>query len=427
MKYLALAVGLLIPAQASADFNARDWRYSRPILAPIASSASYVSLILDAAAFGAAQPSLADLRILSADGVEVPYHLVVSRNRSETQSVQAEMVDLATAKGSVSFILNLKPFLSPQMRRGPVERHNVLTIRTPTKNFRAIATVEGSDDRRSWYTLWDNAVVFNVSADYTASHLSVSYPMSTRRFLRVTLRPQNSAVPSIQGADVTFETAQEAGESVWTPKSLARHEEGKTSVWDVDLGYQNVPVSRVGIATRDVNFSRPGRVFVSSPSAQGRETGPVAMSGVFWRYALPRVSNEGLSIAGGEVRARRFRLEIDNGDNPPLNVQDILFFGPRRTLYFPPNRRWPYRLYSGNPDASSPVYDLAAFSGYLDLLRVPRLNFGDVDAEVNARYQATDRRPWTEKHEHVFWASLLSLCAFLIWMIVQKTREILRG
>ncbi len=410
---------LLLGSRASADFNPRDWKHFRLINQPAASDPQgYASIVLDQATFGAASPSLSDLRLADAAGREVPYRLNVSRSEAGNVQVAGVVMDVSHAANVSSFVLSILP--------GRPSQHNQVTLRTGETNFRATVKIEASDDRQNWGTIRENAAIFDVTADYKAAHLVVDYPTSTRRFLRVSVTNEKPSALRIDGASTSQRSVSNALETRWEESQFGHDTDGgRTTVWVVDLRYDNLPVSRIEILAGDNNIQRPVRVLAIDKSPEGIERRTVLMSGVIWRFALPGVVSENFSIGGGEFRKRRFNIEVDNGDNPPLAVSEIRFFGPKHTLSFPVNRPWPYRLYSGNPDAAAPVYDLAAFSGYLDLANAPMATPVGIP-EQNPGYQQVDKRPWTEKHQKIFWASLVMLCGFLIAMIVQKTREILK-
>ena len=423
MRPLLLAV-LLLPAAARAEFDVREWKSVRRLqpLEAAPSGAAYAALILDAAALGAAQPALADLRLVDAGNDEVPYKLDVQRPESGRTSVPAAVLDLAQRGPVTTFRLDVQPG-----RFGPPPIHNAVTLDARSRNFRADVRIEASSDGRTWEVVRDRAVVFSVDADYKASHLSAAYPESSRRWLRLTVTPEAGGPLDIRGASVSRESSSPGLETEWRPVLAARAEVGKTTVWQIDMGFDNVPVTRLALATRDMNFQRPIRLSVTTRGPDGSDRPSEAWAGAVWRFALPGRFDESLSVQGTEVRGRAFRLEIDNGDNPPLKLDSLRFFGPRHVLRFPAGRPQPCRLYSGNPGARPPVYDLASFAGYASLGPGPAAAFADSWTQPNPAYAPADTRPWTEKHQGAFRTALALLCGFLIFMIAQKTREILRA
>lgn len=417
-QVLLLSLLACWPTIAKAEFDPRDWKYLRVIQPSSEPSSGYLSLSLDLPVFDTSSPALTDLRIIDEGNTEVPYKIVISRSQIQTVQVPSKILDIGHTSDMTTFVVDVG---------GRFRSHNRVTIRTASKNFRRLVQVEASDDMRSWMIIRKDAIVFEVTSDYKVAHLSVDYPTSTRRYLRLSILGEGLAPLEIQGADLCQQVATAIAESTWTVASASRREEAKMSVWDVDMGYDNVPVSKIVFITPDTNFQRPARIVVIDKSPEGNEVRNTLASGVIWRFGLPNFSGEEISIPAAEFRARRFRVEVDNGDNPSLNIMQIAFLGPNHTVYFPANRRWPYRLYTGKKDAASPVYDMAAFAGYLDFTQVPRVTFVDPAMRPNPAYREVDKRPWTEQHKVLFWMFLLGLCGFMVFIIAQKTREILQG
>lgn len=80
-----------------------------------------------------------------------------------------------------------------------------------------------------------------------------------------------------------------------------------------------MPVESVGIRTKDENFSRPARVLVH------RNNGwtPIA-HGQFKVITLPGKNERSLQISfGHEVREQALKIELDDGDNPPISFEDL--------------------------------------------------------------------------------------------------------
>ena len=292
MRRLLLFAVLFAPTAARADFNVRDWRFVRTLQTPAPSADSnYETLILDAAAFDGTQPSLADLRMVDNGNDEVPYRLTVERSRQSRATVRASMLNLSHSGPATSFVLDLK-----QGRIYRTVQHNAVAILTKSHDFRADVKIEASPDGTAWEVIRDKAVIFDVETDYRASHLTVSYPDSTRRYLRISVKPEKGGPLDIQGGSVSRDIGAATIESEWATARAVRREEGKTTVWDVDMGFDNVPVSRVAIVTDARNFQRPMRITASDKGADGVERRSTLWSGAVWRFALPGVSNEGLSV-----------------------------------------------------------------------------------------------------------------------------------
>lgn len=410
MRLAGAVVLLSLPALA---LDAGRWRWSRAIDVP--AGKGYAALELDMPCFSAAaRADLGDLRLKDAAGGEVPYKLTVSRDESGAETVPSVVTDVSSAGGQTSFLVDAGAGL---------RTHGQVEIRTDDMNFRRSVRIEASDDRKTWALLRDRAVIYDVSADYRARHLSVDYPASTRRWLRVTVL---GAPPMpVQGAQLRRELKRKGERSLWSPASARRSEEGRTTVWEIDMGREGVPVSALALGVTGENFSRAARIELHEEK-DGASVRRQAAAGTLWRFRLPAASGERTTLEFPELRARRFRLVVDNGDNPPLTVFSLRVLGPKHSLHFPSDRPRPYQLLAGRARLSPPAYDLAAFAGYLDLGKAAPARFSEARFAENLGYSDADGMPWSERRPALFWAVLAGAAGFLLWVTLRRARELAR-
>ena len=118
------------------------------------------------------------------------------------------------------------------------------------------------------------------------------------------------------------------------------------------------PLIELILAIQESNFSRPVTV-AGADSPQGPWTDLAA--GRISRVDAGKVHQQALNIPlNGERRYRRYRVGIENQDNPPLTITGLR---ARRNLYeviFFPKPGSRYRIYYGGRNAPLPVYDTEA-------------------------------------------------------------------
>jgi len=400
---------LFLTSIAKADFAADKWRYYKHIAPPDKIGFEYGLVKLDAETFSDAAADLADIRVVNASGGESPYELIRHAGTTETVSCASRMIDLGQKGNTTSFILDL-------LERGAI--HNRITLRTASVNFRATVTIESSVNRIDWKTIKKDAVVFDVTAGYKASHLAATYPDSTAAHIRVNIHSQAEPL-EITGADVakTITTAPE--------RELRQFEITKTgtndkiSFWELDFGRQNIPVSHISVFAQDRNFQRNVSVFI--PSNEPDKWTNVGC-GVIWRFSTDKYKGSNTTVAIPEIKAAKLRVEISNYDNPPLNGVGLKIYGVKYELLFPGSSA-PFKLYYGNPAAKAPNYDFHNASKYVDKTRVDRYALGQ--QSLNRNYiPPADMRPWTERYPKAFWAAIILTCLILCWLIWKKTIEV---
>ncbi|MGH6629911.1 MAG: hypothetical protein ACREB3_09295, partial [Burkholderiales bacterium] len=209
----------------------------------------------------------------------------------------------------------------------------------------------------------------------------------------------------IQGATVADIEEQKAQ---WTPLDVSPKIEqvGKRTVltWDA---IPDVPVDRIVLLVEpaEVNFRRDAEVVAHNS---------VVARGEFHRIRMKRagraVESEELALALGGVHAPRYKLTVENGDDPPLHIVGVQVFSVERRLYFDPRGNSTLRLYYGDDRLAAPLYDYAKL--FQEPEDVPRAELGP-GAHNSAYTGRPDERPWTEKHPAVLWTAMILAVAGL--------------
>lgn len=411
----------VLPVRAGAEFEPSGWKYVKEIRPPAKVRKSYGIASLDREVFAGSNLSLGDLRVADNSGNEVQYLLMRRAGRTKTVSCPARMTDLGRKGNVTSFVLDLSG-------RGIL--HNRITLRTKSKNFRAVARIESSDNRVDWKIIREGAVVFDVTAGYHASHLKITYHDSMARYLRVSIEPDAKPV-EITAASVAMVETVPAGEEPREFTVVKSKTEDKSTFWELDFGYENLPVSRIEISAADSNFHRSVTVLVprlrgtTSLPSKGDVEWRKAGEGTVWRFTTDKFKGEQTHFSIPEIRAGKLRIKVSNYDNPPLKDVKLRVYGIKHEIFFPAGAgaRASRRLYYGNAGAKSPRYDLSKTSKYLDKSNADAYSLGNRTA--NPEYiPPADKRPWTERYPAAFWTVLVLACLVLGWIMVRKAFQI---
>jgi len=154
------------------------------------------------------------------------------------------------------------------------------------------------------------------------------------------------------GRQIPYLLRRRGMEHAWTNLPTTRTEQGNTSVIAIQLPHADSLVSSVQIGTSAPMFSRP--VTLSRP--RGAQMSPIRS--IRW-MATDRPNRLGIEV-GGRV-GDTLVISIDNGDDPPLPIQDIEVRWPAWELIavLPEGD---VDLYSGDPRRTAPDYDLVLLS-----------------------------------------------------------------
>jgi len=142
------------------------------------------------------------------------------------------------------------------------------------------------------------------------------------------------------------------------PRLVHRRATARRPAWNgkrrtlltLDLGYPGTPISEIELtAGGNARYDRPVTV---SGSNDGRSYTPVA-SGRITR--APGIERSSVSASS---EYRYLRVEISNGDDPPLPAVKAELYGPSRALMVESGHRPPLTMYYGAPLAA-PDYEFA--------------------------------------------------------------------
>ncbi len=394
---MKLALSLFAAASLlRADFDPQHWQTRTPIV--VKQPAPVSAIVIDPAVYNASRARLRDLRIVRA-GVEVPYRVeVLSARREQIEFQPAILNKTAVPSTGVQAVLDLNGHPA----------HNRLRIATTQHNFKEAVRIETSDDGRTWAIARDDALIFDITtAGRKTSALTVDYPVSTRRYVRVTIPGWRDPADLASAWLTYYKEASAVRDTVSTlTPSAAEDPKAQTTSLVADIGFQGLAYDRLNLIVEPGAFSRSVEVSTSSDLKE-------------WSFAGQGVvSQEQLWIEFPEQWNRYVKVTIFNRDNAPLKVTRVSLSALRRLLRFPSMATGPYWLYSGNPDAKQPSYDFAG------LAPAPTLSLGA--PEPNPQYRPPTQ-PWSDRNPRLLNFILIAAVAIMGFITIRFLRKIKTG
>jgi hypothetical protein len=257
--------------------------------------------------------------------------------------------------------------------------------------------------------------LFDLSGERLGHNSTLQIPVSTYRFLRVTI--DGVVKPSeVQSAAAGIERAQEA---VWRDlRGEARQtQEGKDTVLTFSVP-QNVPVERVmlDIDPAQGNFQR--EIEVQNEKKTPSDSGEISRVHLVRNGGRIDVEQTRLPLnsrGNGELR-----VVIHNGDDAPLRLTGAHLQQYERRIYFDCAAGVSPALYYGDEKLAAPVYDYAKlFQGDAN---AASLEMGAEQANVSYTGRP-DQRPWSERYPAVLWIAILAAVAILGGLAVRSLKS----
>jgi len=384
MTKLVLSL-LALASLGRADFDAARWRLRKPIR--LTANVPLSSVRIDSEIFRGSPEQLDDVRVVR-DAAEVPYVLQTLYGQRGDREFQPAISNQSVTPDGVQATLDL----------GARAQHNRLRIATRRVNFKQRVRIETSDDAQHWAVAREDGFIFDFSeGDRHAAVLTVEYPLSTRRYVRVTIMGWTSPA-DLTSAFLTYHSETAGVRDVLatvTPAAVENPKE-QTSTWTADIGFAGLPHDQVQVEIGAGLFYRTVEIESSRDAKSWLYVGQAAIS----RTA----DHESLTLSFPEQWERYLRLRVHDGDSAPLQARRFAFSAYRRVLKFPASAPGQYWIYYGNPSAKRPSYDFAQVMPAA--VQAADAALGAEDANPAYRPPEEPQKPWTDRHPQVLYVVL---------------------
>ena len=359
--------------------------------------------IVDEELWNHSRGDLGDLRLYDGDS-PVQYSLSEQRAGVSSEEAEAKILNLGSVSGHTEFDLDTQG----------LAEYDRIRLRLDAHDFVATASVSGgSAPGKAAEVELAPSTLYDFTKEQLGSNSLLKLPTSSFRYLHVKLsagiRPEQ-----VKAASIYNLREQQAS---WTKvgSCAAPQQKQRITVIACDIPAR-VPLSRVSfqIDPSQVNYRR----LISVEDAKGVQIAGGEISRVRVNRAGTLVTNEELSI-NVLGNPGPININIDNGDNPPLNIISAQPLTIERRIYFDPQGKAALKLYYGDEKLPAPVYDYARFFHPEDSPAQAQLAPGAHNPQYTGR---PDERPWSDQHPAVLWTAMLAAVLVLAVLALRGLR-----
>ena len=393
MKAFLLAISTAVLVAAGYDAAIPYFSRTRAVTITAPDKQNY--LVIDADVWKYSRPELSDLRLYDGQS-QVPYVLLKQSGGSTSQERQAKVLNLGAVGDRTEFDLDTSGF----------EEYDRVRLQLDTKNFINSAQIEGRhalNDRTG--AKLGSSTLYDFSKEGLGSNFVLKFPSASFPYLHVRLAP-GIRPDQMKGAYLSSFSETKAA---WTKAGQCNPAAGqpKQTAYQCAIS-QGMPVERVSftVPAASVNFNRA--VVISDE--HGNEFQGGSISRVRMSRAGQLVTSEDLALDLYSQTARQIKVTIENGDDPPLPIQQVQALSVERRVYFDPKGKASQQLYYGDAKLEAPSYDYAKFFQQSADAAVAQLGPAQANAQFTGR---PDDRPWSERHSYILWAAMLLAVAVL--------------
>ncbi len=343
-------LSILFCATASLAAIPADWLVSQDLQV---THKGMVKVRLPMETLGMLQPSLMDLRLVDASGVEYPY-LIERPEPTPARDLPLDRVT-ATMVQKKTVITGMVP---AAMQATGFES---IALYTPTDDFLKPISLEGSQDGKKWTMLVHQAPIFKQTGDPWSSTLR--FGKGSWTYLRITLDDTDTPPLRVSQVRLFAPGRALADFQEFEPKILEMASDGQRTELRLQLPADGLPIRAIRLDVPETTFRR--QVRVANREFTGGEFKEVQTSqGSIYRISLGSNKADQMTVP---VHAaswnRQITVTIENGDSPPLTIRHLWVQVIPRDLIFDAPAAGTYSLCLGNPKAPGRAYDVASLQG----------------------------------------------------------------
>jgi hypothetical protein len=186
------------------------------------------------------------------------------------------------------------------------------------------------------------------------------------------------------------------------------------SRWTLRLPYTSLPITQLSCETTSPFFKREANLVESVPDERGNHYW--AQRGTAsWVRSLSNKPETLVIRLSSPMATDTLVLEMDNGDNPPLELGKVQAFYPATRLLFKAAREGELFLYFGNSRAEFPRYDIDLVAPQLLAADKTRATLGQVEPLQKSGW--VGGRSLAGATAWIFWGVLACVVVVLLLVI----------
>ncbi|MEM7185931.1 MAG: DUF3999 family protein [Bacteroidota bacterium] len=297
------------------------------------------------------------------------------------------------------------------------ETINEIQLQLGNSNFDWRLDLEGSQDQQQWFTLTSDYRILSIQNELTNYQFTrIRFPDAKYRYFRMRVRANSR--PRLNDATFEFQKTNPANFRSYRVRSFQSHVDQHTRNTMVELLLEEkVPVARFALAIRDsIDYYRPVTISYLADSLQ-TEQGWIESYRSVYSGTLSSLDDQDFAFT--TTIAEKWKIEITNDDNAPLDITGVEAKGPVHELLIRFAEPARYYLLYGNDTPSQPKYDIGRFANEAKQMGAP-LTLGTVEKIPRTNEQT--KSPLF-KNKAWLWGIMILIIAVLGWFSIKMIRQ----
>lgn len=302
-----------------------------------------------------AKPNLGDLRILDSKNNPIPYYITKATTEIKDADFKA-FEFISTSK--IIDTSSTYTFLNPEKTLNKVVLH--IANYQGSKYYNLL----GSNDLKQWYGVANKQFLSSISSNIeTAVYRPIHFPLCSYKYLKLVFNDRKSLPINVLniGKTSTNLNALINEEIPFSSFEVSELKKEKKTKIKVTFDHPKILNSlKFDINAPDFYNRKTVFYYLENVKANHKEG---TQKHVFKRFSLnSNISNE---VNFSDVLVKNFYIEIDNQDNPILNIATVKCFQNSLFAIANLNKGGLYTINAGDHLLTKPKYDIAFFKNKL--------------------------------------------------------------
>lgn len=395
MKRNRVGLSILLSCLIPVFCNAQQFEWKAP-LAKVATSGFY-RVALQPALTANLKSDLSDVRVVDINKKNVPY--IIRRNNGGRASFVSFPI-LRNITDSTGTIIELDVSES-----AGTHQVDLVIANTAVERYTLLS---GSNDRKQWYVIKENLVLTNSGEGRSDQFVqSLQYPFNRYPYLKLVIGNRKTDPVNILKAGI-YLTRPGINEEEYVSNpvsSVTQNDSIGTTILQVSNNAFHF-IDRIEFLVVGPKFyKRKAKLFVAS---KNNSKDLVAEFDI--------ISNPPSAFLVPSLKVKEFRIEIENGDSPPLEFTGVITGQVQKNLFTYLEKEKEYHLLAGNGQAAAPRFDLEAFRDSIPA-KIPELNYGPLVPNEKKYTSEAVSRKWV-------WPAILVMLGMLGLLTFRLLRDV---
>ena len=346
---------------------------------------------------------LGDIRIKDSKGVDVPYFV---HSENPVRSV-SNFVDYTIKENTVKDSINI--LIVDNAKRDMIDRFSIVIGNADVNKY---ASVRGSNDLSQWYIVKQEAVVSTTTFDNSSEILYIDIPSGDYRYYEIKISNTQSSPLKVKQVGRINNSNIYGRFTEIDPKTMLQKDstDKTTYLTFLDMPF-NYHIGKVTFKTRTKGDYMRDAYFRNNGTGNS--------------FTLSSRNENTFFLNDFEV-SKNLKIEINNEDNQPLQIDSVRFYVVNRYLCAYLGAGQNYTIYAGNSDLDKPSYDIEHFRKDIpdNLPTVTTNSISITDEDLVAPPKVGERKLSFYETPLFLWSVIIIVGLFLIFICVKMISEI---